>query len=374
MRTLHLDLDPGTPTYQQAPLSKDDDHDELISLGSWRLPRSRHAAGVMLWRLWDMPELDLDSKEIDEKLGDTQEHVSRRCTDLLRARKTFATITRLSEKKMVADAKMRTEDQEVPKAEIEHAHLVSSTWVYLRSKHLVNRTLLMILDCELSLLTLFDTPAPEILPSWTIAERKQQNSLQTMQTGIESATSMMVFGNHDAAWTYLMAMVELAPWYPTELYMPEWEARLSGLSTIWITLHHKLARAALRLNLPAVALAVCEAISFHPFSYNDENAITSNLWCDAAELYNDTPSCKTRGRLVDEEAFLYRQTWQIAILRRLLTLSPENLTRQSEVEDFELRDVVRAAIGVGDCHPDKNADVETMWYRATNPRAKVPRP
>ena len=88
MRTLHLDLDPGTPTYQQAPLSKDDDHDELISLGSWRLPRSRHAAGVMLWRLWDMPELDLDSKEIDEKLGDTQEHVSRRCTDLLRARKT----------------------------------------------------------------------------------------------------------------------------------------------------------------------------------------------------------------------------------------------------------------------------------------------
>ena len=107
----------------------------------------------------------------------------------------FATITRLSEKKMVADAKMRTEDQEVPKAEIEHAHLVSSTWVYLRSKHLVNRTLLMILDCELSLLTLFDTPAPEILPSWTIAERKQQNSLQTMQTGIESATSMMVFGN-----------------------------------------------------------------------------------------------------------------------------------------------------------------------------------
>ena len=91
-------------------------------------------------------------------------------------------------------------------------------------------------------------------------------------------------------------------------------------------------------------------------------------------MYINTPACKARGSLINEEAFLSRQTWQIKILDRLKTLPPGKLTRESEFGDFELRDVLRAAIRVGDYDPDKNADVETMWYRATNPRAKVPKP
>lgn len=79
---MYLDLDPSSPTYQQAPIFNDDDHDQLISLGSWRLPRSRHAAGLMLWRLWDLPELDPRTRIYHEDIGESQEHVARRCNDL----------------------------------------------------------------------------------------------------------------------------------------------------------------------------------------------------------------------------------------------------------------------------------------------------
>ena len=34
------------------------DLDQTIALGTWRLPRSRAAAAQMLWRLWEVPEVE----------------------------------------------------------------------------------------------------------------------------------------------------------------------------------------------------------------------------------------------------------------------------------------------------------------------------
>ena len=59
MRVLHVDLDPLSPTFLHIPLSVPGDHDQLVSIGSWRLPRSRYAAATVLWRLWDIPQADV---------------------------------------------------------------------------------------------------------------------------------------------------------------------------------------------------------------------------------------------------------------------------------------------------------------------------
>ena len=82
--------------------------------------------------------------------------------------------------------------QEVPPDQIRDAHIVSATWIYLRSKYLVNRSLIMMLDCELTLLLQPDSNPPAYLPSWRISDRKQKNVLRTMQTAIESARFYMV--------------------------------------------------------------------------------------------------------------------------------------------------------------------------------------
>lgn len=83
-------------------------------------------------------------------------------------------------------------------------------------------------------------------------------------------------------------------------------------------------------------------------------------------MYNTVPACKARGPRINEEALLFRQGWQVAVGNRLFTLPPNELTRESECGDFELKDMVEAARRAGDYGPP-NACPELIWYRDTRP-------
>ncbi|ORY25086.1 hypothetical protein BCR39DRAFT_590346 [Naematelia encephala] len=269
LNMLHIDLDCRSPTYRTAatlPIQPHEYDPRMVAIGTWRLPQSLFGAGEMLWRLWDVAAPD----ERDEPgfLRDLTKRTEITIQDRVNEAGVIEKFINLGqERKDIMDSE--TERR------LRHETFCSAqTWIYLRGKEIVMRQLHVVYLAEDFLLREpYSGLSSSNRPSTLLWRNKKDAKLDYLNEQVSLAQSTRSQAErylsegdyYQAAQKALIGLAILAPWYPLELYMPQWEADLTGLLPVVVDLNCILAQSMSSLKDHLTVISISRTFQHHPF-------------------------------------------------------------------------------------------------------------